>query len=196
MSPETQTVKERVRHGWQTLLHSFGIIRSYPVLIALGIITLFAEFTYSGLNNVTLPVYVPKLITDHQYEGRIIGLILATFLLSETFLRIPFGWLSDRVGRARMVIGAMLLAVPSVLIAGFITRYIWLFPLHWWDGMMAAALWPSVYALVGDAIPHRLRANAMGVINMMYMLGLLLGWSIASVLSTKLGNPRLFFFTG
>ncbi|MHB9022853.1 MAG: MFS transporter [Armatimonadota bacterium] len=196
MSPETHSLTARVRRGMQTLLQSFGIVRQFPVLISLGIITLFAEFTYSGLNNVTLPVYIPTLGIDRAYEGRIIGVVLASFLLSETFLRIPFGWLSDRIGRARMVIGAMLLAVPSVLLAGLVTRYVWLIPLHWWDGMMAAALWPSVYALVGDTIPHRLRANAMGVINMMYMLGLLLGWTVASVIDKTVGQPRLFFFIG
>jgi len=173
---------------------AFGIITRFPVLIPLGVITLFAQITYSGINNVGVPKYIDVLKLAN--EGKIIGSITATFLLAETFLRVPFGWLSDRFGRARVVVGAMLLSAPTVLSSALVPGYHWLYALRAWDGMMAAALWPSVYALVGDGIPERSRANGMGVINMMYMLALVIGGALGLLAFRISGNPRMFFYYG
>lgn len=191
--PETQTQGGRKTVA---LFSAFNIIARYPVLIALGLVTLFAQITYSGINNVTLPKYVPMLGVAPGTDGRITGLLISVFLFTETLVRIPFGWLSDRFGRKIMIVGAMLLTVPTVLCSGFITSYKWLIPLRGWDGIMAAALWPSLFALIGDVVPERHRANAMGVINMMYMLALFSGWALAGAVVSQTQNPRLFFFIG
>jgi MFS family permease len=191
LSLKPTTLVNRLRSGVSA---AFGIIARFPVLIPLGLITLFAQITYSGINNVGVPQYIDVL--NLANEGKVIGSITATFLLAETFLRMPFGWLSDRFGRARVVVGAMLLSMPTVLLSGVVPGYHWLYALRAWDGMMAAALWPSVYALVGDSIPERMRANGMGVINMMYMLALFIGGALGLFAFKLTGNPRMFFFIG
>jgi len=193
MSQHNPTFASRLRSG---IFAAFGIIRQYPILIPLGLITLLAEITYSGMNNVTLHQYVLRLGATDKNDGIIVGWITATFLLSETFLRVPFGWLSDRFGRAKIVIGAMLLSAPSFFAGSLVPTYGWLFPLRWWDGMMAAALWPSLFALVGDTVPQRARANAMGAINMMYMLGILAGGALAAVTLKVTGAPNAYFVFG
>lgn len=177
----------------RALLSAFTIMTRYPVLLVLGLVTLVVQISYSGINNVTLPKYIPDLGVPAMLEGRITGAVISTFLLAETFLRIPFGWLSDRYGRGKMIVGAMLLTAPSFWLTGMVSSYLWLFPLRAWDGMMAAALWPSLFALIGDRVPERFRANAMGVINMMYMLALFCGWGLAGFIFTRTENPRLFF---
>jgi len=191
LSLKPSTFADRLLNGFSA---AFGIISRFPVLIPLGVITLFAQTTYSGINNVGVPQYIDVLKLAN--EGKIIGSITATFLLAETFLRMPFGWLSDRFGRARVVVGAMLFSVPTVLLSALAPGYHWLYALRAWDGMMAAALWPSVYALVGDGIPERSRANGMGVINMMYMLALFIGGALGLIAFKLTGNPRAFFFCG
>ncbi|HOF87916.1 MAG TPA: MFS transporter, partial [Armatimonadota bacterium] len=178
------------------LAAAFGILFAYPVLIPLGLVTLCAQLTYSGVNNVTMHQYIKILGATSQNDGIILGWVGSMFLLSETFLRVPFGWLSDRVGRAKLVILALLLSAPSFFISSTVAHYRWLFPLRWWDGMMAAALWPSVFALIGDTVPARARANAMGAINMMYMLALFAGGALAGVLLDRSGSPRIFFVVG
>jgi len=193
--PEQDSKILKVRRG---ILAAFSIIGHFPVLLPVGLITLFAEMTYSGVNNVSIPFYIPLLGVAQADEGRVIGAVISTFLLAETFLRVPFGWISDRFGRANVIIAAMVLSVPTITLSALIHAGQWrlLFPLRAWDGMMAAALWPSVYALVGDTIPGRLRANAMGVINMMYMLALFAGSGVATAIFNANHNPRLFFFIG
>ncbi|MHB9130736.1 MAG: MFS transporter [Armatimonadota bacterium] len=197
MSSNNAPLKQRLQGMMHALLAAFGIVKQYPVLLPLGIITLFAQMTYSGVNNVAIPFYIRSLPSIGLHEqGQIITVMTATFLLAETFLRVPFGWLSDRFGRSRVVIGAMVLSVPSILLGGMVPGYAWFFPLRGWDGMMAAALWPSVFAIIGDSVPERFRANAMGVINMMYMLALLIGAALATIAFQHTNNPRAFFFVG
>jgi len=178
----------------RALLAAFAILAHYPVLIPLAFATLLAQLTYSGINNVSVPQYIGILRLPR--EGAVIGALTATFLLAETALRVPFGWLSDRIGRARLIVGALLLSAPSVLASALAPSYHWLFPLRAWDGMMAAALWPSIYALIGDHVPERVRANAMGSINMMYLLALFIGGALGLGLYKATGNPRAFFLLG
>lgn len=192
--PSSSRLREIVDH----LRGAFGIFTRFPVLIPLGLITLFAQLCYSGINNVSLPMLIPRLAILPGEDGWITGAVVSTFLLSETFLRLPFGWLSDRYGRARLIIGALFLSAPTVWLTGRVAPAHWLalFPLRWWDGMMAAALWPSLFALTSDLVPWRWRANAMGLVNMMYMLALIIGSVIAGALIAHTGNPRLFFTFG
>lgn len=196
MSPDASVTRSRLHGARQAVVGAFGIIGQYPVLIPLALITLFAQMSFSGANNVTLLNYVSSLGVSKYWEGRITGYILATFLLAETFLRVPFGWLSDRYGRTPLIVGALCITVPAFLFAAFVPHYGWLFPAFAVVGMMAAALWPSIFALVGDMVPQRLRANAMGVINMMYMLALFSGWGLAAALHERGARPSSFFFFG
>ena len=59
---------------------------------------------------------------------------------------------------------------------------------------MAAALFTSIYAIIGDAVPERSRANAMGVINAMYMMGMFFGWGIAGGINALTHHPKHFLF--
>ena len=39
------------------------------------------------------------------------------------------------------------------------------------DGLGQAAMWPSLYAYVGDVVEENKRGAAMGVLNVVYMIG-------------------------
>ena len=197
-SPDASPTRAGITAILSHVRAAFAILGHYPVLLPLGLVTLCAQMTYSGVNNVSIPKLVPVLAVPHAQEGWITGAIVSTFLLSETFLRIPFGWLSDRYGRVPLILLALFGSIPSIWLGGHVpaAHWQWLFPLRWWDGMMAAALWPSVFALLSDRVPWRGRANAMGMINMMYMLALFIGWGLAGVLVARTGNPRLYFSLG
>ena len=80
-----------------------------------------------------------------------------------------------------MITLAMLLLAPSYLLGALLPNpdYLLFIPLRFWDGAMAALMWTSVFAVIGDAVPERHRANAMGVINMSFMIGAILGYLFA-----------------
>lgn len=171
---------------------SFSIFRRFPVILPVALIMLIDEMNYSGINNVCIPAYLQNLHFSEAYRTVLRGTITSTFLLSEAIFRMPSGWLSDRFGRARLITIAVFLTSPSFLLSGLAPSYQWLFPLRAWDGLMAAALFTSIYAIIGDAVPERYRANAMGVINAMYMVGMVTGYAIAGSIDKLTGHPRYF----
>ena len=206
MLPETMTHPQRLRQLLGNILSAFNIIRLYPIIIPLALITLIGEMNYSGINNVALPKYIgiqnlPQTITNSNWvgqlfgtDGGVLGFIASIFLFSEMLLRMPAGWLSDRLGRPKLIIGALFLSAPSFFASSMVGHhYLWLIPLRFWDGIMAATIWTSMYAIIGDSVPERLRANAMGVINMMYMLGIFVGVGVALTIDNLTPQTPLLF---
>jgi len=193
----TSLLGQRIQGAWRALLSAFTILLEYPVILPVALITMVNEMNYSGINNITLPAYVGTLNLLGN-AGKLTGVLVSVFLLSEAIFRLPSGWLSDHFGRTRMITLAMLLLVPSYLVGALLPNnaYLLFIPLRFWDGLMAALMWTSVFAIIGDAVPERARANAMGVINMTYMIGAILGYLFAggAVLLTQHQHPRWYLF--
>lgn len=194
MSPSATTTRERLHALSQQALIAFAILHKYPVLVPAAVIMLLGEINYSGINNVTIPTFLNGLPMPSGARTWLVGAMASTFLLAETLFRMPSGWFSDRYGRARIITIGLFLTAPSFLMSALAPHANWLFPLRAWDGIMAAAIFTSVYAIIGDAVPERFRANAMGVINAMYMIGMLLGYATAGGIDALTGNPRNFLF--
>jgi DHA1 family multidrug resistance protein-like MFS transporter len=175
-----------------------AVFRRYPLLVPLALITACGELVYAGINNFSIP-----LLLEHQGRtlgvpggklGLVVGTVTSTFLVSETLLRIPFGWLSDRWGRARMIALGPLVGCVSPALIAHLGHYLWIFPLRVLDGLGAAALWPSLFALVGDRVERAWRATAMSVMNMIYVAAVALGPALAGLVIRLTGSYRAPFY--
>ena len=137
-----------------------------------------AELGISVLNNSALPIYFTKGL--HIETGKM-GLILVWFFISESLFKSPLGVLADRIGRKPLMLGGAAITVftPILLIS---THYdpaevtgaavlVTFGFLRAMDGLGEAALWPSLYAYVGDVVHEKKRGAAMGLLNVVYMLG-------------------------
>jgi len=175
-----------------------AIFRRHPVLVPLAVIMACAETAYAGVNNFGLPLYLAAdpagLGVPFQALGRIVGLLTATFLISETIGRFPFGRLSDKVGRKPLMVAGPAVGAASFLALSQVGRYSAMFPLRILDGLAAAALWPAVFATIGDRVPRAERATAMSVVNTVYMAGIALGPMLAGQLIGVSGSQAAPFF--
>jgi len=137
-----------------------------------------AELGISVLNNSALPIYFTKGL--HIKTG-VMGLILVWFFISESLFKSPLGVLADRIGRKPLMLGGAAITVftPILLISthydpaevtGVAVLVTFGF-LRAMDGLGEAALWPSLYAYVGDVVQEKQRGAAMGLLNVVYMLG-------------------------
>jgi MFS family permease len=158
-------------------------------VIPVAVIALCAEMGTSVLNNSTLPVYFKnglKIGTD------VIALLMIPFFISEVLFKSPLGVLADKIGRKPLMLFGCLMTVVTPMILksiiyqpGTSTALAALFGfgfLRLLDGLGGAALWPSLFAYVGDEVPEEKRSTAMGLLNLMYMLGLALSFYIAGKL--------------
>ena len=170
-----------------------GFTSKYRALMSLAAAALLAELAYAILNLSALPVYSKYVLHSEQ----VFGLMLSTFLLAEAIGRPIFGALGDRIGRKPLVIaGPAITAVTAILTItthGPYTIPI-LFVLRAIDGFGSGALWPSVFAAVGDTVPEENRTTAMSVFNVTYMSGLALGFLLGGVVNEAFGTYAASFY--
>jgi len=174
-----------------------ALFRQYPPLLRLALITGAGQIAFALLNVYALPVYI---LGDLHFTGKALGAMSATFLLTETALKFPFGRFSDRVGRKPfIVLGPLLICLNPTVIAQLPAR-LWtlIFPLRALDGAGAAALWPPLFAMVGDLVRDRSRAAAMSVINTSYVgaIGGAVALGALSVYVTHTNRAPFYLVTG
>ena len=151
----------------------------FAAVLPVILIAACAELGISVLNNSALPVYFRRGL---HLPTRIYGVVMAMFFLSEVLFKSPLGALADRFGRRPLMLGGAAVTVftPILLLsmhynpfsATAVAALIGFGFLRAMDGLGEAALWPSLYAYVGDVVVEAKRGAAMGVLNLVYMVGI------------------------
>ena len=121
-----------------------------------------------------------------------IGAMAAAFLLAQVALQVPFGVLSDRVGRSWIVATGLVLLAGAC--AGFAFAQL---PLLWVllrivQGFAVAALLPSLRALVADVSDIRHRGEAFAGFNAAFFGGIFGGPVVGGVVIGVAGSRGLF----
>ncbi len=153
-----------------------------------------AELGISVLNNSALPVYFKQGL---KIPGGTYGLLMIPFFISEVLFKSPLGVLADRFGRKPLMLGGAIITVFTPLIfittkydplaaTAVITLLVFGF-LRALDGLGQAALWPSLYAYVGDVVEEKKRGTAMGALNVVYMVGLAISFLLGGFVDDTFG---------
>lgn len=139
-----------------------------------------------------LAIYARGLPGGH--DQFLVGVALGIDGLAQAFLQIPFGLLSDRVGRKRMIyIGLALFAAGSFIAASATSIQVIIFGrLVQGTGAISAA----VIALLADLTREEHRSRSMAVIGM--SIGVTFGASLilGPALQHWIGVPGIFALTG
>ena len=153
-----------------------------------------AELGISILNNSALPIYFTKGL--HIPTGTY-SLLMIPFFISEVLFKSPLGVLADKIGRRPLMLGGAMVTVFTPLF--FITiHYDYLAAtavitlltfgfLRALDGLGQAALWPSLYAYVGDVVAEKKRGAAMGALNVVYMIGIAFSFLVGGFVDDNFG---------
>ncbi len=153
----------------------------WPFLVSLASVAGLAELAYAIVGISELSVYLEKGLG----LSVIVGAAFGAFYLAEAVLNSPMGTLADRFGRRPlMVLGALasfltclgfaFLRVPQTT-AGLYLAGAAVLLMRLVDGAGAAALWPAVFAAVGDRVPEERRTTAMSALTVTYFAGVALG---------------------
>ena len=144
---------------------------------------------------IILPVFA--LYAEHLPGGEshtLIGIALGAYGLTQAVLQIPFGWLSDRIGRKPVIGGGLVLfALGSFIAAGAHDIY-WVIVGRVIQG--AGAISAAVMALAADLTREEHRTKAMAMIGMTIGATFALSLIVAPVLNRFIGVPGIFALTG
>lgn len=158
---------------------------SLAAIFALRMLGLFLE----------LPVFA---LEAQKYPGGNdplwVGLAMGIYGLTQGLLQIPFGLVSDRLGRKRVIVAGLVIFAAGSLIAAVASSLPWLVVGRALQG--AGAISAAVTALLADQTRDAVRTKAMaligGSIGLMFALSLVL----AQVLAANIGLHGLFALTG
>lgn len=149
-------------------------LRMLGLFLILPVFALFAE----GLPDAT-----PLLI----------GIAIGAYGLTQALLQIPFGMLSDRIGRKPVLIGGLLIfALGSAVAAGSETIY----------GIIAGralqgsgAIAAVIMALAADLSRERVRLRIMAVLGISIGIAFAVSMVLGPVLDAWIGVPGIFWLT-
>ena len=151
-------------------------LRMFGLFIILPVFALFAEHLPGG-DNYTL-----------------IGIALGAYGLTQAILQIPFGWLSDRIGRKPVIyLGLILFAIGSFIAATAVDIF-WVIAGRVIQG--AGAISAAVMALAADLTREEHRTKAMAMIGMTIGATFAISLMIAPILNQWIGVPGIFTMTG
>ena len=151
-------------------------LRMFGLFIILPVFAFYAEDLPGG-NNYTL-----------------VGIALGAYGLTQAILQIPFGWLSDRIGRKPVIyLGLILFAVGSFIAAIAVDIY-WVIFGRIIQG--AGAISAAIMALAADLTREEHRTKAMATIGMTIGTVFALSLIVAPALNQLIGVPGIFAMTG
>jgi MFS family permease len=136
--------------------------------------------------------FLPLLSRELDPSGLWVGFAMSSYHFARTFLEIPSGWISDRMGRRLPVIiglglgalGALLCSLATSIGLLILGRSLW--------GIGAALYFTNNLAFVIDLVQPGLRGRALGTMHSVEMMGSLLGQPVGAVLAEFIGFTAVF----
>lgn len=111
----------------------------------------------------------------------------SALMVSRLLFQVPFGRLSDRIGRKPLIVAGLIMMGPATALLGRATSTLQLTGLRLLQGLAAAAIAAPAFALAADLATEGGEARQMSVITTGFSLGIALGPLIAGLLA-------VFFF--
>jgi MFS family permease len=142
---------------------------------------------------MVLPVFV---IFGKELEGAtelLMGLAIGAYGLSQSLLQIPFGMMSDRVGRKRMLIIGLIIFAAGSVVAAVSTSIYGVIAGRFLQG--AGAIASVLMALLSDLTLEESRTKAMAVIGMSIGLSFSVALVLGPVVAAYTGLTGIFALT-
>lgn len=151
-------------------------LRMFGMFILLPIFALYAAHLPGGDNHL------------------LVGFAMGSYGLTQALLQLPFGMLSDRIGRKRVIyIGLILFAVGSV-VAAFASNIYWVIVGRVIQG--SGAISAAVTALLADLTREENRTKAMAMIGASIGVTFAISLVAGPLLEKWIGVPGIFLMTG
>lgn len=122
-----------------------------------------------------------------------IGLALGAYGLAQGALQIPFGLLSDRLGRKLIIVGGLGLFALGSVVAAMATTI---------DGVLVGrvlqgtgAVGSTTLALVADVTREEVRTRAMAIVGITIGFSFVIAIAAGPLLASAIGVPGIFWLT-
>ncbi len=122
-----------------------------------------------------------------------VGIIVATLSYVTAIFLIPFGMLSDKFGRPKLLMGGLIVFTLAPLLYPLASNTGLLIAVRAIHGLGAAAFLPAAIALVVDLTPPNRRGTSIGWYTASLQLGLMAGPITGGFLAGRFGTNAAFY---
>ncbi len=147
----------------------------------------------TGVGSV-LPI-MPLFLRERGNSYALVGVVVSASLAAQVLGQYPLGRLSDRLGRAPLMVGGLLLTGAAIGAFALPVSIWWLIVFRFLQGAGAAAFRPGSRAAVADLVPEGERGIAYGWLTGADMAGLIFGPALGGLLAI-FGRSLVFELTG
>jgi MFS family permease len=149
-----------------------------PGILGVGLATFFMATAFTMI--ATLEPQFNKRLNIGAFA---FGIAFSALMVARLVFQVPFGWLSDRVGRRPLVIGGLLLMAPATALLGFATSLLQLSGYRLLQGVASAAIAAPGFALAADLATAGGEGRQMSIVTLGFGLGLATGPLLAGLLA-------------
>lgn len=164
-------------------------ISSYPRLYFELMFVAFSLILGMGLSSAFLPI----LSWELDPTGLLVGVVSSAWFLPRIFTELPSGFLSDRLGRRRLVLFGLAVSVSGTLTCAtsrsihqlILGRALW--------GLGAAFYFTNNTALMFDMFPPGVRGKAVGTLQGIEFIGSFIGAPLGALAASYFGYYSVFY---
>lgn len=142
---------------------------------------------------IILPVISVYALELRDANEFLIGVLIGTYAIAQIIFQVPFGYLSDRIGRKNsMFVGLVIFIIGAIVCSQAHDIYTMIFG-RFIQG--SGAIGAVATALMSDMTKEEVRGHAMAMMGAFIGLSFTLSMIIAPILSSKFGISSLFYLS-
>ena len=142
---------------------------------------------------IVMPVLSVYAMSLDGADAFTVGIVIGGYALTQMIFQLPFGMLSDKIGRkGALFIGLAIFAVGSIVAALSSDIYMLMFG-RFLQG--AGAIGAVVTAMISDSVKEEIRAKAMAVMGGSIALSFALAMMLGPIIGGNYGVDKLFWLT-
>ncbi len=123
----------------------------------------------------------------------LVGVVVGGYALTQAIFQIPFGTMSDKIGRKpTLLVGLVIFLIGSIICAYSTDIYTLMFG-RFLQG--AGAIGAVITAMISDLVPEEVRGKAMAIMGGTIALSFAIAMGLGPVLGAKYGLDFLFIVT-
>ena len=123
----------------------------------------------------------------------LVGIIVGGYALTQAIFQVPFGVMSDKIGRKPTLLVGLIIFLIGSLIAGFATDIYTLMLGRFLQG--AGAIGSVITAMISDLVEEEVRGKAMAIMGATIALSFATAMGLGPVIGASYGVDTLFFIT-
>ncbi|WP_428387493.1 MFS transporter [Methanomethylovorans sp.] len=150
-------------------------------------------FLIMGLSNAVIPVLPELASRDHAVHSALASsLLFSAYFIGAFLTMLPFGLLSDRYGKKKLIVFSMFLtSIAGIMLVGLEGTYC-LTLARLIEGTACGAFFPSAYSLLSE---YKEKTRFFGELNFLLNAGLAAGVVISGYLAQSFIKGGILLFT-